>query len=81
MLLLDEATAALEYEQTRQVEHLIRKLSKQGTAVVVVSHDLPLCYEVTHRMVILNRGRKVADVRTAEADRDHVVDGSLDPAP
>lgn len=50
MLLLDEATAALEYEQTRQVEHLIRKLSKQGTAVVVVSHDLPLCYEVTHRI-------------------------------
>ncbi|MFD3931937.1 ATP-binding cassette domain-containing protein [Streptomyces sp. NPDC058614] len=73
VLLLDEPTAALGYEQTRQVEDLIRKLSEQGTAVVVVSHDLPLCYEVTHRMVILNRGRKVAEVRTAEADRDHVV--------
>ncbi|MFD4600704.1 ATP-binding cassette domain-containing protein [Streptomyces sp. NPDC058464] len=73
VLLLDEPTAALGYEQTRQVEDLIRKLAEQGTAIVVVSHDLPLCYEVTQRMVILNRGRKVADIPTADADSDHVV--------
>ncbi|MFJ9900914.1 ATP-binding cassette domain-containing protein [Streptomyces sp. NPDC091280] len=73
VLLLDEPTAALGYEQTRHVEDLIRRLSEQGTAVVVVSHDLPLCFEVTDRMVILNRGRRVADIATADADRDDVV--------
>ncbi|GAB3790944.1 ATP-binding cassette domain-containing protein [Nocardioides ungokensis] len=73
VLLLDEPTAALGYEQTRNVERLIRRMADQGIAIIVVTHDLPLCYEVADRMVILNRGRKVADVPVAGTDRDHVV--------
>ncbi|MDH2413130.1 ATP-binding cassette domain-containing protein [Nocardioides sp. CER19] len=73
VLLLDEPTAALGYEQTKNVEGLIRRMADQGIAIVVVTHDLPLCYEVADRLVILNRGRKVADLPTAGADRDHVV--------
>ncbi|GAA4369120.1 ATP-binding cassette domain-containing protein [Nocardioides caricicola] len=73
ILLLDEPTAALGYEQTKNVEGLIRRMADAGIAIVVVTHDLPLCYEVTDRIVILNRGRKVADLPTAGADRDHIV--------
>ncbi|MBA2955302.1 ATP-binding cassette domain-containing protein [Nocardioides sp. MAH-18] len=73
ILLLDEPTAALGYEQTKNVESLIRRMADQGIAIVVVTHDLPLCFEVTDRLVILNRGKKVADLPTAGADRDHVV--------
>ena len=73
ILLLDEPTAALGYEQTRNVERLIRRMADQGIAIIVVTHDLPLCYEVADRMVILNRGKKVADVPVAGTDRDHVV--------
>ncbi|MFE0678546.1 ATP-binding cassette domain-containing protein [Streptomyces sp. NPDC058867] len=73
ILLLDEPTAALGYEQTREVEALIRRMADQGIAIVVVTHDLPLCYEVADRLVILNRGRKVADIPAATTDRDHVV--------
>lgn len=73
ILLLDEPTAALGYEQTRNVEALVRRMADAGIAIVIVTHDLPLCYEVADRMVILNRGRKVADVPVAGTDRDHVV--------
>lgn len=73
ILLLDEPTAALGYEQTKNVESLIRRMADSGIAIVVVTHDLPLCYEVTDRIVILNRGKLVADLPTAGADRDHVV--------
>jgi ABC-type sugar transport system ATPase subunit len=73
ILLLDEPTAALGYEQTRQVEELILRLAKRGIAIVIVTHNLPLCYEVADRIVVLNRGRKVADVRTSETDNDSVV--------
>ena len=73
ILLLDEPTAALGYEQTKNVEGLIRRMADQGIAIVVVTHDLPLCFEVADRLVILNRGRKVADVPAATTDRDHVV--------
>ena len=73
VLLLDEPTAALGYEQTKNVEALIRRMADQGIAIVIVTHDLPLCYEVADRFVILNRGRKVADVPAGTTDRDHVV--------
>ena len=40
---------------------------------MIVTHDLPLCYEVADRIVILNRGKKVADVPAATTDRDAIV--------
>jgi ABC-type sugar transport system ATPase subunit len=73
VLLLDEPTAALGYEQTRQVGNLVRRVAERGIAVVLVTHNLPLCFEVADRIVVLNRGRKVADVPTNDTDNDAVV--------
>ena len=73
VLLLDEPTAALGYEQTKQVEALIRRMAAQGIAIVLVTHNLPLCEEVADRVVVLNRGAKVADVRMADTETDHIV--------
>ncbi|WP_394554892.1 ATP-binding cassette domain-containing protein [Agromyces sp. MMS24-JH15] len=73
VLLLDEPTAALGYAQTRQVADLIRRMAERGIAVVVVTHNLPLCFEVADRIAILNRGRKVADIATKQTDNDSVV--------
>jgi ABC-type sugar transport system ATPase subunit len=72
-LLLDEPTAALGWAQTRQVEELIRRMAELNIAVVLVTHNLPLCFEVADRIVVLNRGRKVADVKTSETDNSSVV--------
>jgi ABC-type sugar transport system ATPase subunit len=73
VLLLDEPTAALGYEQTKQVESLIRRMAAQGIAIVLVTHNLPLCEQVADRVVVLNRGAKVADVRMADTETDHIV--------
>jgi len=73
VLLLDEPTAALGYEQTKQVEALIARMARQGIASVLVTHNLPLVIEVASRIVVLNRGRKVADVATAQTDNDQLV--------
>jgi len=73
ILLLDEPTAALGYEQTRLVEGLIRTMADRGIAIVLVTHNLPLAALVSDRIVVLNRGRKVADLPTKEAETDHVV--------
>jgi len=73
ILLLDEPTAALGYEQTQQVHALIRRMAEQGIAVVLVTHNLPLAMEVCDRILVLNRGRKVADVATSQTDNDQLV--------
>jgi ABC-type sugar transport system ATPase subunit len=73
VLLLDEPTAALGYEQTRQVQALIARMAEQGIAIVLVTHNLPLAMAACNRIVVLNRGRKVADLPTAETDNDQLV--------
>src|SRR6516165_3705352 len=50
ILLLDEPTASLGYEQTQLVEELIRRLAGQGVAIVLVTHNLPLAMRVCDRI-------------------------------
>jgi ABC-type sugar transport system ATPase subunit len=73
VLLMDEPTAALGHEQTELVEELIRTMAARGIAVVIVTHNLPLVTNVADRIVVLNRGRKVADIETSRTDKDRVV--------
>jgi simple sugar transport system ATP-binding protein len=73
VLLMDEPTAALGHEQTELVEELIRTMAARGIAVVIVTHNLPLVMNVADRIVVLNRGRKVADIETSRTDKDRVV--------
>lgn len=73
ILLMDEPTAALGHEQAELVEALIKSLAARGTSIVLVTHNLPLAFAVCHRTVVLNRGRKVADMATGIPDKDRVV--------
>lgn len=73
ILLLDEPTAALGYEQKVMVEQMIERMSKNGIAVILVTHDLPLAFQVADRMVVLNRSRKVADIETTKTNNDEIV--------
>jgi ABC-type sugar transport system ATPase subunit len=73
ILLLDEPTAALGIRQQRRVVELIERLREQGMLVVLISHDLPSCFEVCDRLVVLRQGRKVAEVTTTETSMPDVV--------
>ena len=73
VILLDEPTAALGYEQTKQVESLITRMAEEGIACVLVTHNLPLAMEVASRFVVLNRGRKYADIPRDEATPEALV--------
>jgi simple sugar transport system ATP-binding protein len=73
IILLDEPTAALGYEQTQQVESLIMRMADAGIAAVLVTHNLPLAMAVSTRFVVLNRGRKYADIPRSEASPEALV--------
>ncbi|MEY4066809.1 MAG: hypothetical protein RIQ44_21 [Actinomycetota bacterium] len=73
ILLLDEPTAALGYEQKVMVEQMIKRMAANNIAVVLVTHDLPLAFSTADRMVVLNRSKKVADVETKNTTNDEIV--------
>src|SRR5215472_10236007 len=57
LVIMDEPTAALGVAQTRMVLDLIKRLASQGTAVMVVSHNLNDVFEVADQISILYLGR------------------------
>jgi simple sugar transport system ATP-binding protein len=65
IVLMDEPTAAISVRQVAEVLNLIRHLRDQKITVVLVSHRMPDVFAVADRIVVLRRGRKVADKRTA----------------
>ena len=73
VILMDEPTAALGYEQTQTVEALIRRMAEANFSIVLVTHNLPLCLNVSDRAVVLNRGQKVADTQTSQTNHEQIV--------
>ena len=73
VVILDEPTAALGVAQTEQVLHLVKRLSQQGVAVILISHNLADVFEVADDIAVLYLGQMVAQIPTSETTRDDVV--------
>ena len=76
VVILDEPTAALGVAQTEQVLNLVKRLSEQGVAVVIISHNLADVFEVADDIAVLYLGQMVAQINVADTTRDDVV-GSI----
>ena len=72
IVLMDEPTAAISVRQVAEVLNLIRRLRDQGIAVILISHRMPDVFEVAERVIVLRRGRKVADKRIAASSPEEV---------
>jgi ABC-2 type transport system ATP-binding protein len=65
-LILDEPVNGLDPPGIVWVRELLRRLAGEGRAVLVSSHLLPELAEMADRIVIIDRGRLVADTSLAE---------------
>jgi ABC-type sugar transport system ATPase subunit len=74
LVIMDEPTAALGVSQTRMVLDLISRLSSQGIAVIVISHNLNDVFSVADRIAVLYLGRLAAVGPAGDFDRTSVVD-------
>jgi ABC-type sugar transport system ATPase subunit len=73
LLLLDEPTAALGVRESREVLDLIGRLSRQGLTIIMVTHNLEHLWQVCNRVIVMRRGRKAADMASAETNLEEVV--------
>jgi ABC-type sugar transport system ATPase subunit len=74
LVIMDEPTAALGVAQTRTVLDLIKRLSGQGTAVMMVSHNLNDVFAVADEIAILYLGQSVASGPASAFDTQVVVE-------
>ena len=66
IVLMDEPTAAISVRQVAQVLDLIHRMKDSGVTIVLISHRMPDVFAVADRLVVLRRGRKVADKPIAQ---------------
>lgn len=67
IMLLDEPTVHLDLRHQVEVMELVRDLNERdGTTILAVMHDLPLAAHFFGRLILLDRGRIVADGSPAE---------------
>lgn len=74
MMVMDEPTNNLGVPEQRKVMQLIATLKKQGVPVIFISHTLPDVFAATDRIIVMHRGRKVAELPTSETDTTEVVE-------
>mgnify|MGYP005834645405 CR=1 FL=1 len=60
LLLLDEPTSGMSPRETFETINLIREISKSVT-VLVIEHDMNLVMNVSHNIVVLDYGTKIAE--------------------
>jgi len=70
VLLLDEPAAGLNPAETQRVMALIQEIRRQGVSVLLVEHDMKMVMGVSDRIVVLNQGKKIAEGRPVEIQRD-----------
>jgi len=67
VLILDEPTAVLTPQETRELFAAIRQLVKTGKTVIFISHKLREVMEISNRVSVMRDGQMVGTVDTKDA--------------
>jgi branched-chain amino acid transport system ATP-binding protein len=60
VLLLDEPAAGLDEADTEKLGTLLQRLARAGLAIVLIEHDMALVMSISHEIVVLDAGRRIA---------------------
>ena len=70
LLLLDEPTAGMNPQETRQAEELIFKIRDLGLAIVVIEHDMRFIFNLCDRVLCLVQGKALIEGTPSEVQSD-----------
>lgn len=73
LLLLDEPMAGLPAEAVARVVEAIRDLNQTGVAVLLVEHNVRVVMALSHRILVLNNGRRISAGVPAQVRQDPAV--------
>jgi branched-chain amino acid transport system ATP-binding protein len=61
LVILDEPTAGMGYEESRMVGKIIRQIRDTGVTIILISHDMKLVMENADLVSVLDFGEKIAE--------------------
>lgn len=74
VLMLDEPAAGMNPDETADLEHRLAGLqAARGFGLLLIDHDLQFVMRLSDRVVVMNRGQKIAEGSPAEVQADPAV--------
>ena len=73
LLLLDEVMSGLNPTEIEATIELIRRIHARGVSLLIIEHVMQAIMALSHRLVVLHHGEKIADGAPAEVSRDRRV--------
>lgn len=74
VLIFDEPTAVLAPQEVQQLMQVIRRLAREGKAVVLITHKLSEIKAIADRCTVLRRGACIGTVSVAEVGEERLVE-------
>ena len=72
-ILLDEPTTYLDIPHQLDLMRLLKRLSDEGRGIVTVMHDLPLAFDFSDRICVIDKGTVRAQASPNDLSRDSVI--------
>jgi branched-chain amino acid transport system ATP-binding protein len=74
LLLLDEPMGGMNQEEKEDMARYIIDVNEQwGTTIILIEHDMAVVMDISDRVTVLDRGRKIAEGSPSEVQRDPAV--------
>jgi branched-chain amino acid transport system ATP-binding protein len=70
VLLLDEPAAGCNAVESEEIDHLIAEVAAEGTAILLVEHDMKMVMRISNHIVVLDYGEKIAEGDPASVSRN-----------
>ena len=72
-ILLDEPTTYLDIAHQLELMKLLKKLTDTGKGIVAVMHDLPLAFDFSDEIMVINNGKSVLKTAPKETSNSNVI--------
>lgn len=73
ILILDEPTRGIDVGAKFEIYTIIRDLAAAGRSVIVISSEMPELLGITDRIYVMNEGRFVGELPTADASQEKIM--------
>ncbi|MFL5749143.1 MAG: ABC transporter ATP-binding protein [Chloroflexota bacterium] len=70
ILVLDEPTAVLTPQETKEIFDVLKRLAAEGHSIIFISHKLYEVLEIADRITVIRRGKVVGQRLPSETDED-----------
>ena len=73
VLILDEPTRGVDVGAKAEIYAIIRTLARHGTAILMISSELPELLRMADRILVMHDGRLTGEVTAAEATEEAIL--------